>query len=144
MTDKEERFTTEYLKDLNATAAAKRAGYSPKTAYSSGQRLLKKQEIRDRINQVLFGIEKENIAEIEEVLTYLTNAMRGVCDEEVVVVEGKGDGITKACTIEKQVGAKDRLKAAELLGKYHALFTDKQEVSVALPVVIGGSDALEE
>jgi phage terminase small subunit len=43
---KRERFVAEYLIDLNATQAAIRAGYSPKTAYSQGQRLLKDDEVR--------------------------------------------------------------------------------------------------
>ena len=46
LTDKQKRFVDEYQVDLNATAAAKRAGYSEKTAYSMGQRLLKKVEIQ--------------------------------------------------------------------------------------------------
>ena len=49
LTPKQERFYQEWRKDRNATQAAKRAGYSEKTAYSQGQRLLKKAEIRKRI-----------------------------------------------------------------------------------------------
>lgn len=45
LTDKQQRFVAEYLLDLNATQAAIRAGYSEKTAYSQGQRLLKNVEI---------------------------------------------------------------------------------------------------
>ena len=45
MTPKQERFVQEYLVDMNATAAAKRAGYSEKTAYSVGHEILKKPEI---------------------------------------------------------------------------------------------------
>lgn len=44
-----EKFVVEFLKDGNATQAAIRAGYSPKTAYSSGQRLLKSVEVADKI-----------------------------------------------------------------------------------------------
>lgn len=51
LTDKQKRFVDEYLVDLNATAAAKRAGYSEKTAYSMGQRLLKKVEIQAAIQK---------------------------------------------------------------------------------------------
>jgi len=49
MTPKQERFVQEYLVDQNATAAAKRAGYSERTAYSQGQRLLKNVEARQAI-----------------------------------------------------------------------------------------------
>jgi phage terminase small subunit len=45
LTAKQERFVLEYLKDGNATRAAKAAGYSEKTAYSQGQRALKHVEV---------------------------------------------------------------------------------------------------
>ncbi len=50
LTPKQERFCQEYLVDLNATKAAERTGYSVKTAYSIGDELLRKPEIKDRIN----------------------------------------------------------------------------------------------
>ena len=49
VTEQQERFIQEYLVDLNATQAAKRAGYSQKTAYSQGQRLLKHVVIAARL-----------------------------------------------------------------------------------------------
>jgi phage terminase small subunit len=52
LTDKQELFAREYLSDLNATQAAKRAGYSEKTAYSIGQENLKKPEIQTRIAEL--------------------------------------------------------------------------------------------
>lgn len=51
LTPKQERFVQEYLVDLNATAAAKRAGYNEKTAYSMGQRLLKNVEVQSSIQE---------------------------------------------------------------------------------------------
>ncbi|MDV4167802.1 terminase small subunit [Rhodovulum sp. FJ3] len=49
LTPKQARFVEEYLIDLNATQAAIRAGYSEKTAYSMGQRLLKNVEVQKAI-----------------------------------------------------------------------------------------------
>lgn len=49
MTPKKQLFVQEYLIDLNATRAAKRAGYSEKTAYSAGQRLLKDVDVATAI-----------------------------------------------------------------------------------------------
>ena len=40
LTPRQERFAAEYSKDLNATQAAIRAGYSPRTAQQAGSRLL--------------------------------------------------------------------------------------------------------
>ena len=49
--EKQKRFVEEYLVDLNATNAAIRAGYSKKTAYSQGSRLLKSDEVKRQIQQ---------------------------------------------------------------------------------------------
>lgn len=117
LSQKQERFITEYPKDMNATQAAIRAGYSPKTAYSQGQRLLKNVEIKKAIGDLIRGIRQENIAEIEEVLEFFSSALRGQIDEEVIVVEGHGEGISRARVVRKQISAKDRIKAAEQLQK---------------------------
>ena len=74
----------------------------------------------------------------------LTSAARGELEEEVVVVEGEGDGCSGARTIKKQIGARDRIKAAELLGKRYRLWTDKMEVKGMVPVMIVGEDELED
>ncbi|RSY83129.1 terminase small subunit [Sphingomonas koreensis] len=49
---KQARFAQEYIIDLNATQAAVRAGYSAKTAYSQGERLLKHAEVRAEIGRL--------------------------------------------------------------------------------------------
>lgn len=51
LNDRQQKFCDEYLIDLNATQAAIRAGYSEKTAYSMGQRLLKNVEIQSYISE---------------------------------------------------------------------------------------------
>ena len=51
MTPKQQRFVDEYLKDLNATQAAKRAGYSAKTANEQGAQLLAKVSIREAVDK---------------------------------------------------------------------------------------------
>lgn len=58
LTPKQERFVQEYLVDLNATAAAKRAGYNSKTAYSIGQENLKKPEIQSAIQEAKINLQK--------------------------------------------------------------------------------------
>jgi phage terminase small subunit len=52
--------------------------------------------------------------------------------------------MTEAQKIQKAPDEKERLKAAELLGKRYGLYTDKQEVTGAVPVVITGEDELED
>lgn len=145
MTDKQRKFADEYLIDCNATRAYKIAYphiKSDDAARANASRLLTNANIKDYIQEQLDKISSEKIADATEVLKYLTSVMRGEFTEEVVVVEGNGDGFSSAVTIDKDVGAKDRLKAAELLGKRYGLFTDKVNVEGSAKVVI--VDDLEE
>ena len=130
LTEKQKRFVAEYIKDYNATQAAIRAGYSEQTAYSQGNRLLKKVEIKKAIKELQEEIRKENIAEAIEVEEFLSLAMRGEIEEEVVVTENIGDYESRARIIKKQLSAKERIRAAELLGKRYALFTEKVDMDV--------------
>lgn len=129
MTEKQKRFADEYLIDLNATQAAIRAGYSKKTAYSQGERLLKNVEVEKYIQERMKQLASEKVATAEEVIQYLTSVLRGEAKGEEIVVEGCGDGYSEAKTMMKAPSEKDKLKAAELLGKRYGLFKDKLEVS---------------
>lgn len=144
MTDKQKRFCDEYLIDSNATQAAIRAGYSPKTAYSIGDENLKKPELKSYIDEQLEKLHSEKTADAKEVMEYLTSVMRGESEAEIVVVEGDGDGVSSARKVLKAPDEKERLKAAELLGKRFGLFRDKVDISGVVPVVINGSDLLED
>ena len=132
MNAKNKLFVSEYIKDMNAAKAAIRAGYSQKTARSIGQRLLTKVDIKKAIEIELEEVRKANIAEAIEVEEFLTLAMRGEKKEEVLIGVGGGEQQVG----EIQVSMKDRIKAAELLGKRYALFTDKKQITGAVPVVI--------
>lgn len=144
LTDKQKRFCDEYLIDLNATQAAIRAGYSKKTAFIIANENLKKPYIKGYIDERLKQLEDKRIAKADEVLKYLTSVMRNEVKEEVVVVESKGDGCSSARTIKKDMSAKDRNKAAELLGKRYRLFTEKVEADVNHTVVFEGEDEIED
>lgn len=132
LTEKQKRFAEEYLIDLNATQAAIRAGYSPKTAYSIGEQNLRKLEVRAYIDARLAEIRSEKTADAQEVLEYLTAVMRGGETEETLRLAG--DGVQEVTEIA--VSAKERLKAAELIGRRFGMFTDKAQVSLAAPVQI--------
>lgn len=128
LTAKQQRFVDEYLIDLNATQAAIRAGYAKKTAYSIGEENLRKPEIKSRIETRMAEKEAALIADQDEVLKYLTSVMRGRSRASVVVVENVGDYMSQAREMEKSPDEKERLKAAELLGKRYGLF-DKRDQS---------------
>lgn len=144
LTAKQQRFCDEYLICLNGSEAAVKAGYSKKTARQMAVENLAKPNIKAYIQQRMAEKEKELIADQDEVLKYLTSVLRGESESEEIVIENVGDFTSEARTMKKAPSEKDRLKAAELLGKRYNLFSDKMKVDVALPVVISGADELED
>ena len=131
LTPKQRIFCNEYLIDLNATRAYKKAYSSCKkdeTARVNGSKLLTNANIKSYIEEQLKKIEDKSIADATEVMKYLTKVLRGEEVEEMIVVEGVGDGCSEARRMNKALNQKDRIKAAELLGKRYALFAEKVEV----------------
>ena len=141
---RQKAFCEYYVACGNATEAAIKAGYSKRTARSIGQRLLTYVDIKSYVKELMDKAESKRIESAEEVLQNLTSMMRGEIQEEIVVVEGEGDGVSSARIVKKQVSAKERIKAAELLGKRHILWTDKTNIEGIIPVMIVGDDELEE
>ena len=128
LNEKQKRFCEEYLIDLNATQAAIRAGYSEKTAYTIGQKLTKKSEVKAYIEEKLETLKNERTADTQEIMEYLTSVMRGESESEEIVLKGVGKGSQKIEKVHKKPSEKDKLKAAELLGKRFGMFTEKVEV----------------
>lgn len=98
MNDKQIRFADEFIKLGNATQAALNAGYSEKTSYSQGQRLLKNVEVKEYINKQMQELHKSNIMQAEEALSILSDIARGKRDEEVLILNpttGKVERHTK-------------------------------------------------
>lgn len=120
MNARQKKFCDEYLIDCNATRAAIRAGYSPKTAYSIGEENLKKPELKAYIDEQLELLHSKRTADAQEVLEYLTSVMRGEHTEQTLQLVG--DGVQTITDID--VSAKERLKAAELIGKRYGMFKD--------------------
>ena len=142
LTAKQQRFCDEYLIDLNATQAAIRAGYSEKAARQIATENMAKPSIKEYIEKRMAEKEAALVADQAEVLKYLTSVMRGQSQSEVVVVEGVGEGCSEARAMQKAPDEKERLKAAELLGKAHMMFTDKvqQEVDMDLNITVDYGD----
>lgn len=136
LTVKQKAFADYYIKLGNATEAAKRAGYSNKTAGVIGDENLKKPYIKAYIDERLKKIEDERIADAAEVLKYLTSVLRGESESEIVVVEGTGDGCSEARHLSKTPDEKERLKAAELLAKRYGILTENYNIRDVTPVVI--------
>ncbi|NYS33524.1 terminase small subunit [Streptococcus danieliae] len=138
LTLKQQRFADEYIISGNATQAAIKAGYSKKSAGQIGEQNLKKLEINSYIDARMKQLESETIANQKEVLSYLTSVMRGEQTEQTL--RGTGEGVQSIIDID--VGAKDRIKAAELLGKNYKLWTDKVEAEVQGTVVFANESEI--
>lgn len=131
MTEKQKRFCDEYLIDLNATRAYRavyRSIKSDEVARKAGSRLLTNVDVKKYITNRMEEIHNKKTADAQEVIEYLTSVLRGESSSTEIVVEGTGDGCSEARTIEKAPSEKERLKAAELLGKRYGLYTDKVDL----------------
>ena len=152
--NRQARFVAEYLIDLNATKAAIRAGYSKKTAYSQGQRLLKNVEIASQVadktgkrldrleisaDRVLQELAKlafydpgallesdGSMKQIREIDDLTRMAVAGL--EVTELFEGTGDE-KHAYGLCKKIKLADKGQNLERLGRYFKLFTEKSEIS---------------
>jgi len=109
MNVKQARFAAEYLVDLNATQAAARSGYSEKTAYSQGQRLLKHREVAAEIAKGQTRAARRRDYGLERVLSELAGL-----------------------AFDAEEKSQDRIRALELLGRHGGAFIDRSEVKLAV------------
>ena len=157
LTPKQERFVNEYIRTLNVTQSAITAGYSPKTAHVTGSRLLKKKHINEYIQEQKKKVIDESILSANELLHLLTNSAVGDETEtkEVIVKRGEykenpQNGKIQLVyneyveLIEIPIKPSDRLRARDMLGKYHKLFTEKKEFTADTPVIINIGEWDEE
>ena len=107
LSPKHQAFVREYCVDQNASAAARRAGYSKKTADRQGHRLLKNAEIAKAVKAALKA--KAEAADI--------SASR-VLDELAAVAFAPRKGKGRASD-------KDKISALTLLGRYHGMWKDR-------------------
>lgn len=131
LNDRQGLFVSEYIKDMNATQAAIRAGYSQKTAYSQGQRLLKNVEIKRAVDDLLLKVRKNNVADAVEIEEYLTAVMRGEMKETEMINVGNFEQEL----VEVPAKQTTRIKAAELIGKRYGLWTDRVDLQGDLTLV---------
>ncbi|NLR31383.1 terminase small subunit [Levilactobacillus tujiorum] len=129
LTVKQFKFVEAYIASGNATQAATEAGYSKKTAYKIGTENLKKPQILKALEKRTEEIKTERIDSQQEVMEFLSDVRRGKVQETVVTPGGR------KVTVPSKVS--ERIKAAELIGKRYAMWTDKQDLTATInPVQI--------
>lgn len=148
MTNKQKRFCEEYLIDLNATQAAIRAGYSPRSAHAIATETLQKPAVRACIDKALAeqssrtGVTADRVVRelakvafvnSDDVVDFGSATVKpdaskddtaAIASVRVKTIPTKdGDGV------EREIKLADKLKALELLGKRFGLFTDNVNIS---------------
>lgn len=135
-----EKFCHEYIKDMNATQAAIRTGYSEKTAKMQGSRLMTNDDIKARVKEIRDAYLDENIMTAKQVEYELTRIALGLSNEKQVVIEGTGEGCSEARIIDKPPDEKSRLKALELMAKRHRILSGDTTIDIKPVLIVGGDD----
>lgn len=154
---RQEKFVHEYIKTLNVTQSAIKAGYSPQSAHVQGSRLLKNEKVSKYIKEQKEEYMDESVLTAKELLHILTNAATGDETETKEVVVKQGEFVENPDTgrkmlvysehvemVEVPIKASDRLKARDLLGKYHKIFTDKVDINAPVPLFIDVTGSSQE
>lgn len=162
LTEKQQRFVDEYLIDLNATQAAIRAGYSAKTADVQGSRMLRNVKVQQAISEAMAerskrtGVNQDRVVlELAKIafvkMTDIVDNQGRIkssateydlaCIESMKYKESESD---TGSSVEREVKISPKLKALELLGKHLGMWNDKLDVNITQPIVISGSDDLED
>ena len=126
MNEKQKRFVDEYIIHANVYRAAINAGYSENYARTNASKLLAKDSIKDYKDKRLEEMKNKRTADAQEVMEYLTAVMRGEMKDEALLVVPTGDFESEVQRHDQRADTSQRTKAAELLGKRYAMWTDKQ------------------
>lgn len=170
LSEKRQAFCREYMKDFNGTAAAIRAGYSPKSAQEQAAMMLKTECVAAEIERLKAiesertGITKERIMRELAKIAFVDpvkvldedGGLRADANEadragvNRIKVRRFPDGST-----EREVGLSEKTKALELLGKMVGAFEGTQRANqvkldgkevrglVILPAVEAQEDPIE-
>lgn len=149
LTEKQERFIDFYIATGNASEAARRAGYGEgsipcASKWINPQASQFKPYLKAAIDSRLKELESERVADAKEVMQFLTSAMRGETEEEVIVVESVGEGLSEARVMTKHLSGRDRLDAAKQLAKRYGLDSAAIENIDEGPVILEGGDTIRD
>lgn len=135
MTEKMKRFADRFVEMGNATQAYIDAGYSVvkrSSAEANARKLMADPRIKAFIEERIAEKDAARVAKQDEVLQFLTAVMRGQVQEQFPI----GLGMGEQQLVKKELEGKDRIKAAELLGKRYQLWSDKLDLSGMIGVQI--------
>ena len=117
LTARQQRFVDEYLKDLNATQAAIRAGYAAKTANANAARMM----VNDGIQEAIEARQQTRVERVELEQDWVVNELRKVAQRCLPVEDDDGKPVANIVNVG--------VKALELLGRHQGIFIDKREIT---------------
>ena len=121
LTEKQKAFADAYIETGNQTEAARRAGYSSKTAYSIGNENLKKPEVSASIKSRMAELEAQRVASADEVMRFFSSVMRGEVKDQFGL----------------DASLQDRLNAGkELMKRYSAITPRAEKASETVASII--------
>lgn len=123
LTPKQKAFADEYIKYGNATEAAKNAGYSEKTAYSIGQRLLKNVEVFGYIAERQKEIDSGRICSLKEIQEFRSRVVRGEEKDQFGIDIAATDRLKAANDLEKALRIKETQEAKEKAAEQGSVYT---------------------
>lgn len=155
LSPKQQLFADEYLIDLNATQAAIRAGYSPKTADVKGSQLLRIVKVRTHIEQKMAersrrtGINQDRVLQELAKIAFVkatdlidpkdASVLENASDDDLAVIQSikvKESWGEKGSSVEREIKLADKTRSLEMLGRHLGMFNDKLDVNATQKVVI--------
>lgn len=141
LTKKQKEFADYYLELGNGSEAAIRAGYSKRSSRTIATENLKKPAVIEYVNKKIAEKDALKVAKQDEILEFLTKVMRGEVQEDAPLLNEFGS----QDLVPKGMSAKDRVKAAELLGKRYMLWIEKQQIEANVSAtIVDDVDDLED
>jgi phage terminase small subunit len=146
MNEKQKHFADEYIISKNATKSAIKAGYSEKTAYSIGQRLLKKVEISEYIKKRTEEHFNERSMSIAEALAISASIARGEPQKRYSkkVIKSNGEEMEEVVSGEYTPSIEDRQRSIDHILKVSGAYLDRKEIDVQGSVVFMNEDSIAD
>lgn len=123
MTEKQRRFADYFIETGNAAEAARRAGYSARSAKQIGEKNMTKHDLSAYIKSRLAEIDAGRVAAADEVMIFYTAVMRGEVKDQFGFDAQLSDRLNAAKELMKRFAAVDD-RQKETLDRLDALFAE--------------------
>lgn len=146
MNERQKHFADEYIISKNATKSAIKAGYSEKTSYSIGQRLLKNVEISEYIKKRTEEQFNERSMSIAEALAISASIARGEPQKRYSrkVMKSNGEEIEEVVSGEYTPNIEDRQRSIDHILKVSGAYLERKEIDVQGSVVFMNEDNIAD